>query len=85
MVELQFHRLAAHYIVILKFNSGESLAVHPSHPHHRRGQVALRIKPLIFAHRPDAIEAQIFHFMPALRRQMAREPHEGLAPLQLRR
>ena len=60
VIEAQLDRLAARNPVVLQFQSGEPLAVHPSQPHHRRGQVALRIKPLVFANRADAVDSERF-------------------------
>ncbi len=84
VIEAQLDRFAAHNPVVLQFQSGEPLAVHPSQPHHRRGQVALRVKPLVFANRADAVDSERFRRLPLVRRDPALEPHERRRLVQFR-
>ena len=60
MIEAQLDRLAARNLVVAQLQPGEPLAVHPRQPHHRRGQVALRVKSFVFADRADAVDAERF-------------------------
>ena len=83
-IEAQLDRFAARQLVVLQLQPGEPLAVHPRQPHHRRGQVALRVKPLVFADRADAVDSERFHGLRFVRRDSTLEPHERRVLVQLR-
>ncbi len=84
MIETQHHRLTADQPIVLQLEAGETLAIHPRQPHHRRGQGALRIEPFVLAERPHSVDPQRFGRLPLGGRQMAPQPNEGRSVMKLR-
>ena len=76
-IKAQLERLAADQMLVLRFNPGESLAIHPRQPNHSRCQVTLRVKTFVLAQRVETVESQRLRRLGTLGRQMARQPHEG--------
>jgi hypothetical protein len=64
----------------LQLDSGEPLAVHPRHPNHRRGQVALRVKTLVLVHCANTVQAKRLDRVRAIAGNAPRKPNERSLP-----